>query len=150
VSNADFKMKADRDGSASSLRGEQNSSTLKMFEREDWTSFRTIEGLQQKARVPATQLHRLLPMDFSKGMAETIAEEMPSAQEIAACKWLTDEELAMYAASRLTFKPRQFGPAHGACARIALQLERSRSPMARCSIWNKGVYSKQTNMPIAL
>jgi hypothetical protein len=31
-------------------------------------------------------------------MAETVAEEMPSAKEIAACKWLTDEELAVYAA----------------------------------------------------
>ena len=37
-------------------------------------------------------------MDFAKGMAETVAEEMPSAKEIAACKWLTDEELAVYAA----------------------------------------------------
>ena len=37
-------------------------------------------------------------MDFGRGMAETVAEEMPSAKEIAACKWLTDEELAVYAA----------------------------------------------------
>ena len=37
-------------------------------------------------------------MDFGKGMAETVAEEMPSAKEIAGCKWLTDEELAVYAA----------------------------------------------------
>jgi pimeloyl-ACP methyl ester carboxylesterase len=37
-------------------------------------------------------------MDFDRGMAETVAEEMPSAKEIAACKWLTDEELAVYAA----------------------------------------------------
>jgi pimeloyl-ACP methyl ester carboxylesterase len=37
-------------------------------------------------------------MDFGRGMAETVAEEMPSAKEIAACKWLTEEELAVYAA----------------------------------------------------
>ncbi len=30
-------------------------------------------------------------------MAETVAAEMPSLQEIAACKWLTDTELAVYA-----------------------------------------------------
>ena len=36
-------------------------------------------------------------MDLAKGMAETVAEEMPSAAEIAACKWLTDAELAVYA-----------------------------------------------------
>jgi pimeloyl-ACP methyl ester carboxylesterase len=36
-------------------------------------------------------------MDRDKGMAETAAAEMPSAAEIAACGWLTDEELAVYA-----------------------------------------------------
>jgi pimeloyl-ACP methyl ester carboxylesterase len=35
-------------------------------------------------------------MDMEKGMAETVAEEMPSADEIAVCKWLTDEELCVY------------------------------------------------------
>jgi pimeloyl-ACP methyl ester carboxylesterase len=37
-------------------------------------------------------------MDRDKGMAETVAPEMPSAAEIAACKWLPDNELAVYAA----------------------------------------------------
>jgi pimeloyl-ACP methyl ester carboxylesterase len=36
-------------------------------------------------------------MDLGKGMAETVAEEMPSAQEIASCKWLTEDELEVYA-----------------------------------------------------
>ena len=31
-------------------------------------------------------------------MAETVAAEMPSAAAIAACKWLPDEELRVYAA----------------------------------------------------
>jgi pimeloyl-ACP methyl ester carboxylesterase len=31
-------------------------------------------------------------------MAETVAPEMPSAAEIAACKWLPDEELKVYSA----------------------------------------------------
>lgn len=35
-------------------------------------------------------------MDLGKGMAETVAPAMPSAAEIAACKWLTDEELRVY------------------------------------------------------
>jgi hypothetical protein len=30
------------------------------FEREDWTAFRTVEGLQQKAGVPAKRLRRLV------------------------------------------------------------------------------------------
>src|SRR5947208_312762 len=37
-------------------------------------------------------------MDLAKGMAETVAEEMPSAAQIAACRWLPDDELAFYSA----------------------------------------------------
>jgi pimeloyl-ACP methyl ester carboxylesterase len=37
-------------------------------------------------------------MDLDKGMAETVAAEMPSAPEIAACQWLTDDELRVYSA----------------------------------------------------
>jgi pimeloyl-ACP methyl ester carboxylesterase len=35
-------------------------------------------------------------MDFARNMAETVAEEMPSAAAIAANKWLPDSELAFY------------------------------------------------------
>lgn len=35
-------------------------------------------------------------MERSKSMAQTVAPEMPSAPEIAACKWLTEEELGVY------------------------------------------------------
>jgi pimeloyl-ACP methyl ester carboxylesterase len=37
-------------------------------------------------------------MDFAKNMADTVAEEMPSAEEIAANNWLPDHELAFYSA----------------------------------------------------
>jgi pimeloyl-ACP methyl ester carboxylesterase len=37
-------------------------------------------------------------MDLAKDMAATVAEEMPSAEEIAANKWLPDSELAFYSA----------------------------------------------------
>lgn len=37
-------------------------------------------------------------MERSKTMAETVAPEMPSTAEIAACPWLTEEELAVYSA----------------------------------------------------
>jgi pimeloyl-ACP methyl ester carboxylesterase len=36
-------------------------------------------------------------MDLAEGMAETVAHEMPSAEEIAANKWLTEGEMAVYA-----------------------------------------------------
>jgi pimeloyl-ACP methyl ester carboxylesterase len=35
-------------------------------------------------------------MDLDKGMAETVAPEMPSAAEIAACRWLPESELRVY------------------------------------------------------
>ena len=35
-------------------------------------------------------------MDLDKGMAETVAPVIPSAAEIAACKWLPDDELEVY------------------------------------------------------
>ena len=35
-------------------------------------------------------------MDLDKDMAATVAPEMPSAREIAACRWLPENELAVY------------------------------------------------------
>jgi pimeloyl-ACP methyl ester carboxylesterase len=43
------------------------------------------------AKLPAYYI-----MDLGKGMAETVAPEMPSAAEIAACEWLPDDELSVY------------------------------------------------------
>jgi pimeloyl-ACP methyl ester carboxylesterase len=37
-------------------------------------------------------------MDFGETMAETVAHEMPSTAEIAACRWLTDSELGVFSA----------------------------------------------------
>ncbi len=37
-------------------------------------------------------------MDLDKGMAETVAAEMPSPAEIAACSWLSEAELGVYSA----------------------------------------------------
>ncbi|HTC12375.1 MAG TPA: alpha/beta hydrolase [Acetobacteraceae bacterium] len=36
-------------------------------------------------------------MDLHETMPQTVAHEMPSAEEIAACRWLPDDELAVYA-----------------------------------------------------
>jgi pimeloyl-ACP methyl ester carboxylesterase len=36
-------------------------------------------------------------MDLTKGMAETAAEHMPSEEEVAECRWLTDAQLSVYA-----------------------------------------------------
>ena len=44
------------------------------------------------------KLPRYYVMDKDKGMAEQVAADMPTAAQIAACRWLPDAELAVYAA----------------------------------------------------
>jgi pimeloyl-ACP methyl ester carboxylesterase len=46
---------------------------------------------QELAKMPTYYI-----MDLDKDMAATAAAEMPSAEQIAACRWLTEEELAFY------------------------------------------------------
>jgi pimeloyl-ACP methyl ester carboxylesterase len=54
------------------------------FRLKDWSA-------QELAKMPTYYI-----MDLDQDMAQTVAPEMPSAAEIAACKWLTDEELTVY------------------------------------------------------
>jgi hypothetical protein len=46
------------------------------FERADWTSFRTVEGLQQKAGVPADQLRRLVLKEIADNSLDCAAENV--------------------------------------------------------------------------
>src|SRR4051794_8898954 len=45
-----------------------------------------------------TQMPTYYIMDLGKGMAETVAAEMPDAAAAADCNWLPDSELSVYAA----------------------------------------------------
>ena len=54
----------------SNLSPEQNFENLK-FERQDWTLFRTVEGLQQKAGVPAKLLRRLVLKELADNALDT-------------------------------------------------------------------------------
>jgi pimeloyl-ACP methyl ester carboxylesterase len=56
----------------------------KPFELDSWIA-------SEIAKMPAYYV-----MDLEQGMAETVAQAMPSAEEIASCKWLSDEELRVY------------------------------------------------------
>ena len=56
------------------------------FPLESWTA-------DELAKLPAYYV-----MERDLGVAETVAREMPSAAEIAACKWLPDDELSVYSA----------------------------------------------------
>jgi pimeloyl-ACP methyl ester carboxylesterase len=67
------------------------------YKSADW---KQNEPFPLKART-AHELAKLptyYVMDLAHGMAETVAPHMPSADEVAACQWLTEDELAVYVA----------------------------------------------------
>ncbi len=57
----------------------------KPFRLAGWTA-------EELAKMPTYYI-----MDLHEGMAATVAHEMPSPEQIAACRWLPEEELAVYA-----------------------------------------------------
>jgi pimeloyl-ACP methyl ester carboxylesterase len=65
------------------------------FKSADWKQNKPFP-LKSWSAAELAKLPTYYIMDLDKGMAETVAPEMPSAAEIAACKWLPDEELQVY------------------------------------------------------
>ena len=63
----------------------------------DWSGNRP-EPLREWSAAELARLPRYYVLDLGKGMAESVAEHMPSAAEIAACEWLPDDELRVYSA----------------------------------------------------
>src|SRR5688500_9258561 len=61
----------------------------------DWAANKPFP-LENNSATEMAKLPRYYVMDLDKGMAESVASEMPSAAEIARCRWLTDEELRVY------------------------------------------------------
>ncbi len=61
----------------------------------DWSGNRP-EPLREWSAAELARLPRYYVLDLGKGMAETVAEHMPSPAEIAACEWLPDDELRVY------------------------------------------------------
>ncbi len=63
----------------------------------DWEGNRPFtladRSAEQLARMPTYYM-----MERDKGMAETVAEFMPGPEQAAACRWLTDAEIAVFAA----------------------------------------------------
>lgn len=56
----------------------------KPFPLQSWTA-------PELAKLPTYYI-----MDLNKGMAETVAPEMPSPAQIAACRWLSEDDLRVY------------------------------------------------------
>lgn len=61
----------------------------------DWAANKPFPLTSNDAAEMA-KLPRYYVMDLAKGMAEQVASEMPTAAQIAQCRWLTDEELRVY------------------------------------------------------
>lgn len=67
------------------------------FKSADWKQNKPFP-LKARTAEELAQLPTYYVMDRNLGMAETVAPEMPSAAEIAACRWLTEPELDVYTA----------------------------------------------------
>jgi len=64
----------------------------------DWQGNKPYR-LKDASAVELAQMPTYYLMDLNRGMAETVAQEMPDAQTIADCQWLPDDELAVYSAA---------------------------------------------------
>jgi pimeloyl-ACP methyl ester carboxylesterase len=66
------------------------------YKSADWTANKPFKlssfTASELAKMPTYYI-----MDLDKGMAETAAEQAPSAEAVAACRWLPDEQLSVYA-----------------------------------------------------
>jgi len=65
------------------------------YKSADWKQNKPFR-LKSWSAAELAQLPTYYVMERDKGMAETVAPEMPSESAIAACKWLPEAELAVY------------------------------------------------------
>ena len=67
------------------------------YKSADWPGNEPF-ALSGRTAAEMAKLPDYYVMDLDKGMSETVAPQMPSAAEIAACQWLPEHELAVYSA----------------------------------------------------
>ena len=66
------------------------------YKSADWKGNKP-HPLKARTAAEMAQIPTYYVMERDKGMAATVAPMMPSAAEIAACKWLTEAEVEVYA-----------------------------------------------------
>ena len=66
------------------------------YKSADWKGNKP-HPLKARTAEEMAQIPTYYVMEKDKGMAETVAPFMPSAAEIAACRWLTEAEVEVYA-----------------------------------------------------
>src|SRR5215470_1075897 len=67
------------------------------YKSADWKGNKP-HPLKGRTAEEMAQIPTYYVMEKDKGMAETVAPFMPSAAEVAACRWLTEDEVEVYAA----------------------------------------------------
>jgi pimeloyl-ACP methyl ester carboxylesterase len=67
------------------------------YKSADWVDNRPYR-LQAWTAAELAKMPTYYIMDLHKNMAETVAAEMPTAAQIAVCRWLPENELAVYSA----------------------------------------------------
>jgi pimeloyl-ACP methyl ester carboxylesterase len=67
------------------------------YKSGDWAGNQPFP-LASRAAEELAKMPTYYVMDLGEGMASTVAKEMPSSDEIAANRWLTEDELAVYSA----------------------------------------------------
>jgi pimeloyl-ACP methyl ester carboxylesterase len=67
------------------------------YKSADWKDNKPFR-LKARTAEELAKMPTYYVMDAYKGMAATVAPYMPTAAEIAACRWLTEDEVAVYAA----------------------------------------------------
>ena len=67
------------------------------YKSADWKDNKPFR-LKARTAEELAKMPTYYVMDKDKGMAANVAPYMPSAAEIAACRWLTEDEVAVYAA----------------------------------------------------
>ena len=67
------------------------------YKSADWKQNKPFR-LKCWSATELAQLPAYYVMERARGMAETVASQMPSAAEIEACRWLTERELSVYSA----------------------------------------------------
>ena len=66
------------------------------FKSADWKENTAAPARRAYSASELAKMPRYYVMDLDKTMAENVAPDMPTPAEIAACQWLTDEELRVY------------------------------------------------------
>ena len=75
------------------------------YKSADWKGNKPFP-LKSRTAEEMAKMPTYYVMNLNQGMAETVADVMPSAAEIAACKWLTEDDVEVYASeyARTTFQ----------------------------------------------